>query len=46
MCIRDSDGVDIDTGIGTEDDAGNVLSDDVYLSLIHISFLPEVQLPD
>ena len=24
------DGVDIDTGIGTEDDAGNVLSDDVY----------------
>lgn len=25
------DGVDIDTGIGTEDDAGNVLSDDVYV---------------
>ena len=25
------DGVDVDTGIGTEDDAGNVLSDDVYL---------------
>ena len=24
------DGVDVDTGIGTEDDAGNVLSDDVY----------------
>ena len=24
------DGVDIDTGIGTEDDAGNVLSDDVF----------------
>lgn len=24
------DGVDIDTGIGTEDDAGNVLSSDVY----------------
>ena len=24
------DGVDIDTGIGTADDAGNVLSDDVY----------------
>ncbi len=24
------DGVDIDTGIGTEDDAGNVLSDEVY----------------
>ena len=24
------DGVDIDTGISTEDDAGNVLSDDVY----------------
>ena len=24
------DGVDIDTGIGTEDDAGNVLSEDVY----------------
>ena len=24
------DGVDIDTGIGTEDDAGNVLTDDVY----------------
>ncbi len=24
------DGVDIDTGIGTEDEAGNVLSDDVY----------------
>ena len=24
------DGVDMDTGIGTEDDAGNVLSDDVY----------------
>ena len=24
------DGVDIDTGIGTPDDAGNVLSDDVY----------------
>ena len=25
------DGVDIDTGIGTPDDAGNVLSDDVYV---------------
>ena len=25
------DGVDIDTGIGTADDAGNVLSDDVYV---------------
>ena len=25
------DGVDIDTGIGTEDEAGNVLSDDVYV---------------
>ncbi len=25
------DGVDIDTGIGTEDDAGNTLSDDVYV---------------
>lgn len=25
------DGADIDTGIGTEDDAGNVLSDDVYV---------------
>ncbi len=25
------DGVDVDTGIGTEDDAGNVLSDDVYV---------------
>ena len=25
------DGVDIDTGIGTEDDAGNVLTDDVYV---------------
>ena len=25
------DGVDIDTGIGTEDDAGNVLSEDVYV---------------
>ncbi len=25
------DGIDIDTGIGTEDDAGNVLSDDVYV---------------
>ena len=24
------DGVDVDTGIGTEDDAGNVLGDDVY----------------
>ena len=24
------DGVDIDTGIGTKDDAGNVLTDDVY----------------
>ena len=24
------DGVDIDTGIGTEDEAGNVLSEDVY----------------
>ena len=24
------DGVDIDTGIGTADDAGNVLSEDVY----------------
>ena len=24
------DGVDVDTGIGTEDDAGNVLSEDVY----------------
>lgn len=24
------DGVDVDTGIGTKDDAGNVLSDDVY----------------
>ena len=41
MCIRDSltlrvlrnglDGVDIDTGIGTADEAGNVLSDDVYV---------------
>ena len=29
--LRNSlDGVDIDTGIGTEDDAGNVLSDEVY----------------
>ena len=29
--LRNSlDGVDIDTGIGTADDAGNVLSDDVY----------------
>ena len=29
--LRNSlDGVDIDTGIGTEDDAGNVLSEDVY----------------
>ena len=25
------DGVDVDTGIGTEDEAGNVLSDDVYV---------------
>lgn len=25
------DGVDVDTGIGTADDAGNVLSDDVYV---------------
>lgn len=25
------DGADVDTGIGTEDDAGNVLSDDVYV---------------
>lgn len=25
------DGVDIDTGIGTEDEAGNVLTDDVYI---------------
>ncbi len=25
------DGVDIDTGIGTEDEAGNVLTDDVYV---------------
>lgn len=25
------DGVDIDTGIGTEDEAGNVLSEDVYI---------------
>ena len=40
MCIRDSltlrvlrnalDGVDVDTGIGTADEAGNVLSEDVY----------------
>ena len=29
--LRNSlDGVDIDTGIGTEDDAGNVLTDEVY----------------
>ena len=28
---NDLDGVDVDTGIGTEDDAGNVLSDDVYV---------------
>ena len=28
--VKALDGVDIDTGIGTEDDAGNVLSEDVF----------------
>ena len=31
------DGVDIDTGIGTKDDAGNVLTDDVYTCLLYTS---------
>ena len=33
------DGVDVDTGIGTEDDAGNVLSDDVLLLQCGRAFL-------